>query len=101
MKGYSYITTNKNKTVLYVGATNDLERRINEHHHGIHPNAFTKRYNCYILIYFEEYQKVNDAFVREKQIKSWSRKKKEECINEANPNWDDWAAVSIGSMKTF
>lgn len=89
MKGYAYITTNKNKTVLYVGATDDIERRINEHKHRVYPSAFTKRYNCDILVYFEEFNVVSDAFEREKQLKAGSRKKKEELINSMNPYWND------------
>ncbi len=89
MKGYTYITTNKNKTVLYVGATNDIQRRINEHKHRIYPNAFTKRYNCDILVYWEEFDDVKDAFLREKHLKAGSRRKKEKHINTANPNWDN------------
>ena len=81
--------TNKNKTVLYVGATNDIERRINEHKHRIYPNAFTKRYNCDILVYFEEFDEVKDAFAREKQLKAGSRKKKLQLISGLNPNWND------------
>lgn len=89
MKGYAYITTNKNKTVLYVGATNNIERRMNEHKHRIYKNAFTKRYNCDILVYFEKFDKVQDAFIREKQLKSGNRKKKIALINSMNPNWED------------
>jgi putative endonuclease len=89
IKSYTYITTNKNKTVLYVGATDDIDRRINEHKHQVYPNSFTKRYNCDILVYFEEFDVVSEAFEREKQLKSGSRKKKEEIIDGINPNWDD------------
>jgi len=89
MKGYTYITTNKNKTVLYVGATNDIKRRMNEHKHKVYKNSFTEKYNCDILVYFEEFDKVNDAFIRERQLKAGSRKNKEKLINNVNPNWDD------------
>ena len=88
-QGYCYILTNKNKTVLYVGATNDLERRITEHKKGIHPNAFTKRYNCTFLVYFETFGDVKDAFRREKQLKAGNRKRKEALINSINPEWHD------------
>ncbi|MFS4466621.1 GIY-YIG nuclease family protein [Maribacter sp. 2210JD10-5] len=91
MKGYCYILTNKNETVLYIGATNDIHRRMNEHKHRIYPNAFTKRYNCDILVYFEEFDNVKDAFKREKQLKAGNRKRKEELINSINPEWNDLA----------
>ncbi|QCX02392.1 GIY-YIG nuclease family protein [Aggregatimonas sangjinii] len=91
------MTTNKNKTVLYAGATNAIERRLNEHHYRIYPNTFTKRYNYYVLIYFEECEEVNNAFVRERQLKSWRRKKKEELINASNTNGEDIELVSSSS----
>lgn len=89
MKGYCYILTNKNKTVLYIGATNNLERRISEHKHGVYKNSFTKKYNCHLLVYFEEFDDVADAFAREKQLKAGNRKRKEGLINEINPDWED------------
>ena len=81
MNGYCYILTNKNNTVLYVGATNDIQRRIREHKTGKYAKAFTKRYNCYLLVYFEEFEQVNEAVEREKQLKAGNRKRKEELIN--------------------
>lgn len=89
MPGYMYITTNKNKTVLYVGATNDIVRRIMEHKKKIYKNSFSAKYNCDILVYFEEFEKVNDAFEREKQLKAGNRKRKETLINSINPGWHD------------
>ncbi len=88
-KGYCYILTNKNKTVLYIGATNDLQRRITEHKNGAYSNSFTKRYNCYLLVYFEEFDLVKDAFDREKQLKAGNIKRKEDLINSKNPDWKD------------
>ena len=102
-KGYTYITTNKNKTVLYIGATNDIIRRINEHKNKTFKNAFTARYNCDILVYFEEFDTVAEAFEREKQLKSGNRKRKESLINSINPNWDDlslnWADQNFELRK--
>lgn len=89
MKGYCYILTNKNKTVLYVGATNNLKRRVREHKEGKYPSAFTKRYNCDDLVYFEEFNNVNEAFERERQLKAGNRKRKEDLINSSNPEWKD------------
>ena len=87
--GYVYILTNKNNTVLYVGVTNNLFRRIEEHKHKIHPESFTARYNIDKLIYFEKYNNIVDAIAREKQLKAGSRQKKIELINRMNPSWED------------
>jgi putative endonuclease len=89
MKGYCYILTNKNKTVLYVGATNDLKRRVHEHKTGKYAKSFTKQYNCHLLVYFEEFKRVSVAFEREKQLKAGNRKRKEGLINSINPEWKD------------
>ena len=83
---FVYILTNKNKTVLYVGVTNNLEKRLHEHINGIF-KGFTSRYNCHYLIYYEEFENIKLAIAREKYIKDWSRKKKEALINSANPDW--------------
>lgn len=91
-KGYTYITTNKNKTVLYVGATNDIIRRMNQHKNKTFKNSFSARYNCDILVYFEEFDSVKQAFDREKQLKAGNRKKKEQLINSINPFWEDLSA---------
>jgi putative endonuclease len=80
--------TNKRKTVLYTGVTNNLLRRVEEHKTGI-GSGFTKRYNVNRLIYFESTNDVQVALSREKQIKSWARKRKEELINTLNPEWKD------------
>jgi putative endonuclease len=83
---FVYIVTNKNKTVLYVGVTNDLQRRIHEHENGLVP-GFSQKYNCHFLIYYEHFQDINDAIDREKKIKKWRREKKEALITELNRNW--------------
>jgi putative endonuclease len=72
--------------VLYVGLTNNLERRLHEHITGKF-KGFTSRYNCHHLIYFEEFDNVSSAISREKYIKDWSRKKKHSLINSVNPEW--------------
>ncbi|WP_321307488.1 GIY-YIG nuclease family protein [Marinifilum fragile] len=85
---YVYILTNKNKTVLYLGVTNDLSRRLSEHINQVgNINAFTRRYNCYHLIYFEEHDNIENAIEREKKIKGWRREKKEKLIESFNPDW--------------
>jgi len=89
MKNYCiYISTNKNNTVLYVGVTNNLTRRIWEHKSKL-IEGFTKKYNVNKLVYFESFDKPSDAIKREKQLKAGSRKKKIELINKLNPEWKD------------
>ncbi len=83
---YVYIMTNKHKTVLYIGVTNDLQRRIYEHETGIN-KGFTSKYNCHYLIYFEHILSIEDAIDREKEIKKWRREKKEKLIAKLNPEW--------------
>jgi|TARA_R110001599_G_scaffold8255_2_gene40011 putative endonuclease len=85
---YVYITTNSSKTTLYVGITNDIPSRILEH--GLNagnPETFAGKYHCFNLLYYEEFQYVNDAIAREKEIKKWRRDKKEQLINSVNPEW--------------
>ena len=91
--GYIYIITNKNHSVLYVGVTNDLERRIYEHKAGIYKNSFTYRYNVKKLVYYEEFDDIESAITREKQIKAGSRQKKLDMINRFNPQWKDLSAT--------
>ena len=89
MHYYVYILTNKIKTVLYTGVTNDLVRRVFEHKHHADSKSFTARYNVTQLVYFEETTDSYAAISREKQIKSWSRQKKNELISQMNPKWND------------
>lgn len=84
---YFYIITNKNKTVLYCGMTNNLTARLGEHESSEgNCKTFTGRYNCHYLIYYEGFDFVQDAIRREKEVKKWSRIKKERLINAINPN---------------
>lgn len=85
---FVYIMTNQYNTVFYTGVTNDLERRVQQHRSGIHP-GFTKRYALDKLVYYEEYEDIETALFREKQIKASSRKKKIELINSLNPECKD------------
>jgi putative endonuclease len=88
-KEYSvYILTNSRHTVLYIGVTNDLKRRVLEHKNKT-GSAFTKRYHVDKLVYFEVGDDVNMAIYREKQIKAGSRQKKIDLINGFNPEWKD------------
>jgi putative endonuclease len=89
MKNYCvYILTNKNNTVLYVGVTNNLTRRIWEHKSKL-IEGFTKKYNVDKLVYFESFDNPDDAIKREKQLKAGSRKKKFELISKLNPEWKE------------
>jgi len=85
---YIYILTNKHNTVLYTGMTNDLVRRCHEHKNKTVP-GFTEKYNVDKLIYFELFDFVDLAINREKQIKGYSRIKKEALINKFNPAWNE------------
>lgn len=89
MKIYAvYILTNIRHTVLYVGSTNNLARRIYEHKNK-QANGFTKKYNVTKLIYYEITEDLNASLAREKQLKSWRRDKKEALVNQLNPDWHD------------
>ncbi|MFT6815352.1 MAG: putative endonuclease [Sphingobacteriales bacterium] len=86
---FTYITTNNSKTTLYIGVTNDLEIRMNQHFENRgQPETFAGRYYCYNLVWYEHYNRPLLAIGREKEIKKWSRKKKVELIEKSNPNWD-------------
>jgi putative endonuclease len=86
--GYIYIMTNKTHTTLYVGVTSDLIKRVYEHRAKL-VEGFTKRYNLTELVYYEVYDDIETAIVREKQLKAGSRARKIQLINEMNPTWDD------------
>ena len=88
MKYYVYILTNWNNKVMYIGVTNDLNRRLYEHKNSM-LEGFTKKYNVHNLVYCEETGNINDAISREKQIKGWKRDKKNELVESINPNWCD------------
>ena len=85
---YIYIVTNPNRTTLYTGVTNNISARVTEHwdNRG-QPETFAGKYFCYNLIYYETYQYIETAIAREKEIKKWSRKKKEDLIATKNPEW--------------
>ena len=85
---YVYITTNSTKTTLYIGVTNNLKSRIFEHwsNRG-QPGTFAGKYFCNNLIYFESFKYVKVAIAREKELKKWNRKKKEQLIATKNQEW--------------
>ncbi|MEN0056115.1 MAG: GIY-YIG nuclease family protein [Mucilaginibacter sp.] len=85
---YVYITTNPNKTVLYVGVTNDIRVRLLQHkQNSATQKSFTGKYYCYNLIYYEHFTHIEHAIEREKEIKKWRREKKNALIESTNPNW--------------
>ena len=90
MNQYHVYIMSSLRGTLYVGVTNDLERRAYEHRSGL-VNGFTKRYQISKLVYFEATPDVNSAIAREKQIKSWRRSKKVALIESMNPRWLDLA----------
>ena len=87
---FVYITTNQNKTVLYIGVTNDLYTRLVQHQHNAAPythKSFAGKYNAYFLIYYERFGKIEHTSEREKELKGWRRSKKEKLINSFNSEW--------------
>lgn len=85
---YIYILASNKNGTLYIGVTNDLERRILEHKQKINV-GFTSKYNVNILVYFESFQYINDAILREKRLKKWNRQWKINLIEEENKEWND------------
>ena len=92
-----YILTNWKKTVVYVGITSNLKRRLIEHYknRGKH-ETFAGRYYCYNLVYYEWYQYVHNAIAREKEIKKMLRSRKNALIEEVNPDWKFYNALICG-----
>ena len=98
MTYYTYILTNWNNKVMYIGMTNNLERRLYEHKHHL-IEGFTRRYNVDKLVYFESSFDVKAAIAREKQLKGWTRARKNALVESMNPTWQDlskdWDSQSI------
>jgi putative endonuclease len=89
MAYYVYITTNPAKTVLYIGVTNSLPRRLGQHYENRgNNNTFAGRYFCYNLLYYEQFTDIKAAISREKELKGWTRAKKSALIATMNPDWD-------------
>jgi len=87
--GTVYILTNKNRTVLYTGATSDLVSRLIQHREKLFPDSFTARYNVDKLMYYEHFSSIVEALERERLLKAGSRKKKIKLIESMNPEWED------------
>ncbi|MEJ0032226.1 MAG: GIY-YIG nuclease family protein [Bacteroidota bacterium] len=95
---YVYILSNRRRTVLYIGVTNNLESRFFQHKTKLN-KGFTNEYNCDMLVYYEEYSHIRVAIAREKRLKKYPRRWKENLINEFNPEWLDlsnsWAGYPL------
>ena len=85
---FVYILSNWNDSVVYIGVTSNLPKRLYEHRNGL-ADGFTKKYNVHKLVYFEQTSDVYSALSREKQLKNWSRSKKNFLIEQQNPTWRD------------
>jgi putative endonuclease len=94
---YVYIITNWDNSVMYIGMTNNLERRLYEHKNKL-ISGFTKKYNINKLVYYEHITDVHVALAREKEIKKWRREKKDNLVVSMNP---DWQELNLGSDKDF
>lgn len=93
-KGYIYFMTNVTNSVLYIGVTNSLKRRISEHADGS-GSVFTHKYNCTKLVYFETFPDIEQAIAREERLKHFKRAWKNDLVNSINPTWRDLAPEII------
>lgn len=85
---YVYLLTNWNNKVMYIGVTNNLERRLYEHKNKL-VKGFTEKYNLHKLVYYEETLDIKAALSREKEVKKWRREKKDRLVIAVNPEWRD------------
>ena len=86
--GYVYILASGRNGTLYIGVTSNLARRVYEHKHHL-VDGFTKTHDVTHLVWFEQYDNISDAILREKRMKKWNRQWKLRVIEGLNPNWDD------------
>ena len=93
---FVYIVTNRLRTTVYIGVTNNLERRVWQHQQG-EIEGFTKQYRLTILVYYEVFPEPLAAITREKQLKNWRRTKKDALINTLNPEWRDLGLELFGA----
>ena len=84
-----YILANEYGSVLYIGVTSDLFKRIPEHKNKVYSTSFTAKYNCNKLVYYETFGRIEDAIAREKVLKKWNRAWKNKLISDFNPSWKD------------
>jgi len=78
----------KRNGTLYIGVTNNLLKRVHQHKNDV-TEGFTRKYNVHSLVYYEVFNRIQDAITREKQMKKWKRQWKMELIEKSNPNWED------------
>ncbi len=83
-----YILSNTTRSVVYIGVTSDLDRRIREHKNEC-IEGFSKKYHCHTLVHYEYYETMSEAILREKHLKAWKREWKSELITKHNPWWRD------------
>ena len=81
--------TNYNNKVLYIGVTSDLYARVSQHKEKKYSDSFTAKYNCTKLVYYESFSRIEEAIIKEKQMKKWKREWKERLFNEMNSQWID------------
>ena len=92
---YVYILANKRNGTLYIGMTNDLQKRVYEHKNDL-IKGFTQKYNVHNLVYYETFNNVWETIAREKQMKKWNRQWKSDLIEESNPKWKDLYDEAVG-----
>ncbi len=87
---FVYIVTNENKTTLYIGVTNDIQKRLSQHYFDSQnaKKSFAGKYNCFYLVYYEGFDAIESAILREKELKKWRREKKDKLISAFNSNWE-------------
>ena len=95
---YVYFLTNRSRSVLYIGVTSSLERRL-WFHANTPADTFVRRYALDLLVYYESYEKPSDAIAREKKLKSWRRVKKDALIATKNPRWIDLGPELFGTAS--
>lgn len=90
MNYFAYILTNQYRTTLYIGLTNNIQRRLGQHYFDSQnaKKSFAGKYNCIYLVYYEVFDNSNTAIAREKELKKWRREKKNKLISEFNPKWE-------------
>jgi len=86
--GYTYILASDKNGTIYIGVTSDITKRVYEHKNHLR-DGFTKKYSVEKLVWFEQYEDITDAIVREKQLKQWRRDWKLDLVEQSNPNWSD------------
>ena len=87
---FIYIVTNKYRTTIYIGVTNNIQKRLSEHYFDSKnaKKSFAGKYNCYDLVYYEQFECINAAIHKEKVLKKWRREKKNKLISAFNSNWE-------------